>query len=101
VLLALAGLLASPEPWALTGLALACAAKIGIDGASALALRPGGFPLRRLLLIPAKDLLFGAALLQGFLTDEVEWRGTRLRVLRGTRLAPAREADDRVLVARA
>ena len=58
-------------------------------------------PLRHLLLVPAKDLLFGAALLQGFLTDEVDWRGTRLRVLRGTRLAPAREGGDPALVARA
>jgi ceramide glucosyltransferase len=101
VLLALCGLLAAPEPRALAGFALVCAAKIAVDGLSALALRPGGFPLRHLLLVPAKDLLFGAALLQGFLTDEVDWRGTRLRVLRGTRLVPAREAVDPVLIARA
>jgi ceramide glucosyltransferase len=101
VLLALCGLAAAPGPRALAGLALVCAAKIAVDGLSARALRPGGFPLRHLLLVPAKDLLFGAALLQGFLTDEVDWRGTRLRVLRGTRLAPAREVEDRELVARA
>ena len=82
--------------------ALACA---GQDrprrGAALPPSRPRASPLRHLLLIPAKDLLLGAALLQGFLTDEVAWRGTRLRVLRGTRLAPGREADEPRLAARA
>jgi len=91
VLLALVGLLARPEAQALAAFGLVCALKIAVDAASARALRPGGFPLWQLALIPVKDLLFGAALIQGFFTDEVEWRGHRLRVLRGTRLAPAPE----------
>lgn len=97
VLLALAGLSASPDGSALAVFCAVCAAKIAVDGASARALRPAGFPLWHLLLVPAKDLLFGAALLQGFLTDEVDWRGHRLRVLRGTYLAaPAEEAEPAV-----
>lgn len=91
VLLALAGLTAAPDGSALAAFCAVCAAKIAIDGASARALRPGGFPPWHLLLVPAKDLLFGAALLHGFLTDEVDWRGHRLRVLRGTYLAPAED----------
>jgi hypothetical protein len=38
--------------------------------------------------------VFGAAVIQGFLTDEVVWRGNRLRVRPGTLLAPARDADE-------
>lgn len=87
VLLALIGLSAAWGREALAAFGLVCAIKMTIDAASARALRGTGFSLRHLLLIPAKDLLFGAALLQGFLTDQVEWRGNRLRVLRGTRLA--------------
>jgi ceramide glucosyltransferase len=101
VLLALLGLLARPDATALAAFGLVCATKIAVDAACARALRPAGFPLWQLALIPAKDVLFGAALIQGFLTDEVEWRGNRLRVLRGTRLAPARESADPVAVARA
>jgi ceramide glucosyltransferase len=94
VLLALAGLAAAPDGSALAAFCGVCAAKIAIDGASARALRPGGFPPWHLLLVPVKDLLFGAALLHGFLTDEVHWRGHRLRVLPGTCLAPAQDEAD-------
>jgi ceramide glucosyltransferase len=91
VLLALAALSAAPGGNALLAFLTVCAAKIALDGAAARTLRDGGFPLRQLLLVPAKDLVFGAALLVGFLTDEVEWRGHRLRVLRGTYLASPRD----------
>jgi len=87
VLLALAGLAAGPSVAALVLLAAACLAKAKIDGASARLLRPGGFRPWQLLLVPAKDLVFALAWLHGLLSDSVSWRGNRLRVLAGTRLA--------------
>ncbi len=94
VFLALAALLSARDADALLAFGLVCLLKIAIDGASARALRGRGFPLRHLLLVPAKDLLFAAAVLQGFLVDEVVWRGNRLRVLPGTLLAPAGDGDE-------
>ncbi len=96
VLLALLAVAAWPVPHTWAAFALTCALKIAVDGACARALRPPGFPLLHLALIPLKDLLFGAALLQGLLTDEVEWRGNRLRVLPGTYLAPPEEEAEPV-----
>ena len=102
VLLALAGLLLSREAGALLAFGVVCGLKMAVDGASARALRGHGFALRHLLLVPLKDVLFGAAVLQGFLTSEVSWRGNRLRVLPGTYLAPVREGgEDRPAVAEA
>lgn len=65
-------------------------AKAAVDGANGRLLRAGGFAATDLAFVPAKDLLFGAAWLHGLLSDEVVWRGHRLRVRRGTRLVPAR-----------
>lgn len=100
VLVGLLGLAASTT---FTGLAVFLgvgAVKAAIDGANGRLLRRGGFPLSDLMLVPAKDLLFGAAWVRGLLRDEVLWRGNRLRVLAGTRLAPApTRADDDVLEA--
>ena len=59
-----------------------------LDGAAGSALRPGGFRPAQLLLVPVKDVLLGFAWLEGFFRRTVDWRGTRLRVLPGTRLAP-------------
>ncbi len=101
VLIALLGLSAAREKEALAAFVLVCALKTALDAASARTLRGGRFPLRHLALVPAKDLLFGAAVIQGFLTDEVDWRGNRLRVLRGTRLAAAGEEKEQAVVARA
>jgi ceramide glucosyltransferase len=94
VLLALAGLAAGRDARALAGFVLVCAAKTAVDAANGRCLRPGGFALRHLLLVPLKDLAFGAAFLQGFLSDEVEWRGHRLRVLEGSRLEPVPHEDE-------
>jgi ceramide glucosyltransferase len=88
ILLAAAGLAAARDARALCGFAAICAAKAGVDALNGRALRPRGFALRHLLLVPVKDLLFGAAFLHGFLSDEVEWRGHRLRVREGSRLEP-------------
>ncbi|HTN53844.1 MAG TPA: ceramide glucosyltransferase [Anaeromyxobacter sp.] len=88
VLLAAAGAVAAPAGRGLAALGAICAAKAAIDGASARLLRPGGFRLRALALVPVKDLIFGAAWAHGLVRDEVDWRGNRLRVLPGSRLAP-------------
>lgn len=101
VLLALVGLSAAWEKEALVAFGVVCALKTAIDAASARALRGEGFPLHHLLLVPLKDLLFGAALIQGFLTDQVVWRGHLLRVQRGTHLAAEGEEVERVVAARA
>jgi ceramide glucosyltransferase len=88
VALGLAAALATGTSAAALGFLLLCAAKAAIDGSSARLLRPGGFGAADLLLVPAKDLLLAAAWLHGLVRDDVTWRGNRLRVLRGTRLAP-------------
>jgi ceramide glucosyltransferase len=89
VLLAALGLAAWPSATALLTFLGLCVAKAAVDGANGRLLRRGGFLLSDLLLVPAKDLVFGAAWLHGLLRDEVVWRGNRLKVLPGTRLAPA------------
>lgn len=92
VLLAAVAAAGARTPLALGLLAGVCAAKAAIDGASARALRPGGFTLRHLALVPAKDLLVGGAWLFGLVRRDVAWRGTRLVVGRGTRVEPAAAA---------
>jgi ceramide glucosyltransferase len=84
----LAAAAAAAEPGLYTGAALGavCAAKAGIDGACGRALRPGGFRAWQLLLVPAKDLLFGWAWARAFFVSEVDWRGNRIRVREGTRV---------------
>ncbi len=103
VLLGAAAVAAEPAPPALLAFAGLCAAKVGIDAACGRALRPGGFPARHLLLVPAKDLLYGLAWAGGLVRSEVTWRGNRIRVLSGTRIAPepAREVPARAAAARA
>jgi ceramide glucosyltransferase len=97
VLLGGLGLATARDGRALAAFGLVCAAKIAVDGASARLLRPGGFGLTKLLLVPVKDVIFGAAWLHGLVSDEVDWRGNRLRVLRGTRLAPANDRAEAAL----
>lgn len=91
-LLALSAALA-PSRLTLAALLVALPVKVACEAAAGRLLRPGGFPLRTLLCVPLKDALLCAAWLHGLLTDEVDWRGTRLRVGPGTRLEPA--ADTR------
>jgi ceramide glucosyltransferase len=87
VLLAAAALATERTPAALAGFAVTCALKTGLDAASARALRPGGFRAAQLAAVPLKDLVFGAAWTYGLVRTEVDWRGNRLRVGRGTRIA--------------
>jgi ceramide glucosyltransferase len=73
--------------------AATCVTKAALDGAAARALRPSGFRMRQLALVPAKDLVFGAAWAWGLLRRDVVWRGNRLRVRRGTRIEPSTPAE--------
>jgi ceramide glucosyltransferase len=95
ILLATLALPLLPGPAGLPLLLGVCLAKAAVDGANARLLRPGGFAVPDLVLVPAKDLLFGVAWLHGLLSDEVVWRGHRLRVRRGTRLVPVRPRPQR------
>jgi ceramide glucosyltransferase len=89
VFLAAIALALAPGRAALAAFAVVAVAKALLDGRAARALRPGGFSAAQLLASPAKDLVFGAAWAAGFLEDTVDWRGTRLRVLAGTRIERA------------
>jgi len=90
VLLGAAAVVVEARPGTLLAFGGLCAAKAGIDGACGRVLRPGGFRARQLLLVPAKDLVFGWAWAQGLFRSEVTWRGNRIRVLPGTRIGPGR-----------
>ncbi len=87
VLLATLALLAAPGRWTALAWCAVAAARALLDGRAGAALRPGGFRAVELAAVPLKDLLLGAAWAEGFVRRTVDWRGTRLRVLPGTRLA--------------
>ncbi|HEY6100646.1 MAG TPA: glycosyltransferase [Anaeromyxobacter sp.] len=90
VLIAAVATALDPTPVAGACFAGACALKAALEGASARALRPGGFRAVQLALVPAKDLVIGGAWALGLFRRDVAWRGTRLVVGRGTRIeAPA------------
>ena len=86
ILLATLGAALSPGVATVGALAATCGAKIALDGAAARLLRPGGFRLRQLAVIPAKDLVFGSAWALGLFRREVDWRGNRIVVGPGTRI---------------
>jgi ceramide glucosyltransferase len=88
VLVATVALAAAPAAWTAAAWFAVAGARALLDGAAAAALRPVGFAPAALLRVPLKDLLLGAAWIEGFFRRTVDWRGTRLRVLPGTRLAP-------------
>jgi ceramide glucosyltransferase len=93
VLLAVGAVLLDPGPASLGVAAVVCGAKATLDGLSARALRPPGFELRQLALVPVKDLVYGAAFAWGVFRRDVTWRGNRLLVRRGTRVERPREAE--------
>jgi ceramide glucosyltransferase len=82
--------------------ALAIGMKACLDGAAAQALRGSGFGAGVLMLSPLKDALFTLAFLRAFFENTVEWRGNRLRVLRGSRLerVPALAVDGTLVLER-
>jgi ceramide glucosyltransferase len=88
VLLGVAAAAVETRPATLLALGAICAGKAGIDGACGRALRPGGFTVRQLALVPAKDLLFGWFWARALWHSDVVWRGNRIQVLRGTRIGP-------------
>ncbi|MEI6225016.1 MAG: glycosyltransferase, partial [Deltaproteobacteria bacterium] len=88
VLFATLALLAAPAPWTAAAWFAVAAFRALLDGAAGASLRPGGVRPAQLLRVPLKDLLLGLAWVEGFFRRTVNWRGTRLRVLSGTRLAP-------------
>ncbi len=100
VAFALAGAVLAWDAAALALLAVVCAAKAALDGASARALRSRGFAWPKLALVPVKDLLFAYAWARGFVQSTVDWRGHRLRVLDGSLLErPERAMGDGALAA--
>jgi ceramide glucosyltransferase len=84
---------AAPGRSAFAAFAVTCAVKASIDELAARRVRPEGFRLSQLAAVPLKDLLFGAAWAYGLARRDVTWRGNRLRVLAGTRVAPPVEAS--------
>ena len=88
VLFATLALAVAPAPWTIAAWLAVAGVRALLDGAAGASLRPGGFRPDQLLRVPVKDLLLGVAWMEGFFRRTVNWRGTRLRVLPGTRLAP-------------
>jgi ceramide glucosyltransferase len=88
VLFATLALVVAPAPWTAAAWLAVAGARALLDGAAGAALRRGGFRPGQLARVPVKDLLLGMAWIEGFFRRTVNWRGTRLRVLPGTRLAP-------------
>lgn len=92
IVLAIAGAAVGPSVRTLSGVGLACALKVAVDGATVRALR-GRLPVKVALAVPLKDLLLALVWLHGLVHRTVEWRGNPLRVRRGTRLErPSTEA---------
>ena len=94
--------LLNPVPLAVLGVLLhptaltACAAmtvalgKVCVDVAVFRALRPQPVAARAAAAVLVKDALLFAAWWHGAFRRTVDWRGTRLRVVSGTRLVPLR-----------
>jgi ceramide glucosyltransferase len=84
-------LIANPRAWHLAcGIAVS---KMLVDVFAVRALTGRFIGLRALALVPYKDALIFAAWLYGLLFDRVDWRGNKLVVLPGTRLALPPEAE--------
>lgn len=63
---------------------------IAASAASARALRGQGVPLAWLALVPIKDFLVLAMWAVGLVWREIDWRGHRMRIGRGSELTPIR-----------
>ncbi len=87
VLLAAGAAALERTPAALAGFAVTCAVKTALDGAALRALRPARFAPWQLAVVPLKDIVHGTSWAYGLASRDVNWRGTRLRVLPGTRIA--------------
>ncbi len=87
ILVAAVALAAAPGRAALAAFAVTCALKALVDALAARRLRPDGFRMAQLAAVPLKDLLYAVAWAYGLVRSDVTWRGNRLRVLAGTRVA--------------
>src|SRR5450432_794154 len=89
MLLATLALAAAPGPVTLAAW-LACAvARVSLDAAAGRLLRGETFARWALPWAPVKDLLAAGAWLYGLTNRSIEWRSTRLLVLRGSVLRPS------------
>jgi len=89
LLFAWVGLLLAQSASALALWGACCIAKATLDVESARQLLGGRFSWRSFWVVPIKDLLVAASWFCGLVSDKVNWRGNRLRVLKGTTLVPA------------
>jgi ceramide glucosyltransferase len=85
---ALAALLVEPDRHVLAGFLMCGASKVALECLSIRAFRGRAIATRCLIALPVKDLLLLYAWLAGLLRTEIRWRGKRMLVLEGTRLAP-------------
>jgi|SRR5215468_2469663 len=89
LLFASAGLVLEQSGFSLALWGACCVAKATLDVWSARQLLKGRFSWRSFWVVPIKDLLVAASWFCGLVSDKVNWRGNRLRVLKGSTLVPA------------
>lgn len=85
---AVAALIVEPTQQSVAACVVCTATKATLECLVTRALRPGAALRPQLLALGVKDLLLLLAWVLGALRSEVQWRGTRLLVLDGTRLSP-------------
>jgi ceramide glucosyltransferase len=95
VLLSAAALAVAPSRAAAATAVFCVLARAANDALAARLLRGRRFAARALLWVPFKDLLAALAWTEGLFRRSVEWRKSRLIVLRGIVLRPARPAKAR------
>jgi ceramide glucosyltransferase len=88
MLLATAALAAAPGRGAASAWLACAAARVALDATAGHVLRGRTFALWALPFAPIKDLLAAGAWLYGLTNRSIEWRSTRLTVLRGSVLRP-------------
>jgi ceramide glucosyltransferase len=89
IALALVGLMLSRSLVALGAAASVIVGKTAIDALTASELRPAPLPRWAWLLVPLKDALIAGLWARALFLSAITWRGNRLLVLPGTRLATA------------
>jgi len=89
--IAIAALATLVQPRRVGAFAMVAVAKLAYEAAAVSLLRGGRPPWRLIYATPLKDALVAAAWAQGLWRREIDWRGSKLRVLAGTRLARPRE----------
>ncbi|NVJ01234.1 glycosyltransferase [Myxococcus sp. AM009] len=90
--LALLGALLAPAPDTAALCLVVALGKVAVDLSTVRALRPQPLSWDAVPAVFAKDVLLFAAWSYALFSRTVSWRGTRLRVGRGTRLMPVRTA---------